>query len=99
MNIKDIYKYIKPLIDIYFNKYFGEKKVFINEMINILTDKAHEQSTKSSVDKNTCDIIYKTFYFSILFVFILLIIIILYLIYINTYYIFNANISKMLKNQ
>jgi hypothetical protein len=99
MNIKDIYKYIKPLIDIYFNKYFGEKKIFINEMLNILTDKAHEQSTKSSVDKKTCDIIYKTFYFSILFIFILLIIIILYLIYINTYYSFNANIAKMLKNQ
>jgi hypothetical protein len=99
MNIKDIYKYIKPLIDIYFNKYFGEKKLFIKEMISILTDKALEESTKSSIDKKTCDIIYKIFYFSILFIFLLFIIIILYFIYINTYYSFNANIAKSLKNQ
>ena len=74
MNIKDLYKYIKPLIDIYYNKYFGEKKAFITEMIKILKIKAKEQSTKSSVDKNTCDIIYTIYYLTIFIIFLLLII-------------------------
>ena len=68
MNIKDLYKYIKPLIDIYFYKYFGEKQTFINEMIRILKTKAKEEATKSSVDKNTCDIIYTVFYLSLFFI-------------------------------
>jgi hypothetical protein len=99
MNFKDLYKYIKPLVDIYFNKYFGEKKNFINEMIRILKIKAKEQSTNSTVDKNTCDIIYTIYYLSLFFVFLFLIIVILYLIYINTYFSFNATFAKMIKNQ
>lgn len=99
MNIKDLYKFIKPFIDIYFNKYFGEKKNFINEMISILKDKAKEESTKSSIDKKTCDIIYTIYYLSLFIIFILLIILIIYLIYINTYYSINATFVKMLKNQ
>lgn len=99
MNIKDLYKYIKPLIDIYLYKYFGEKKIFFNEMISILKKKAKEQSTKSSVDKNTCDIIYTIYYLSLFFIFLLLIIVILYLIYINTYFTVNATFAKMIKNQ
>jgi hypothetical protein len=99
MNIKDLYKYIKPLIDIYYNKYFGEKKAFITEMIKILKIKAKEQSTKSSVDKNTCDIIYTIYYLTIFIIFLLLIIWILYDIYSKTYFIFNATFAKMLKNQ
>lgn len=99
MNIKDFYKYIKPLIDIYFDKYFGEKKTFITEMIKILKIKAKEQSTKSSVDKNTCDIIYTIYYLTIFIIFLLLIIWILYDIYRKTNFILNATFSKMLKNQ
>jgi hypothetical protein len=99
MNIKDLYKYIKPLIDIYFYKYFGEKQTFINEMIRILKTKAKEAATKSTVDKNTCDIIYTVFYLSLFFIFLFLIIVILYLIYINTYYSLNATFAKMIKNQ
>ena len=99
MNIKDFYKYIKPLIDIYFDKYFGEKKTFITEMIKILKIKAKEQSTKSSVDKNTCDIIYTIYYLTIFIIFLLLIIWILYDIYRKTNFILNATFSNMLKNQ
>ena len=69
MNIKDLYKYIKPLIDIYFYKYFGEKQVFINQMISILKNKAKEQATKSTIDKKICDIIYIIYYLSLFFIF------------------------------
>ena len=99
MNIKDLYKYIKPLIDIYFYKYFGEKQVFINQMISILKNKAKEQATKSTIDKKICDIIYIIYYLSLFFIFLILIIVILYLIYINTYFSLNATFAKMIKNQ
>ena len=54
MNFRDLYKYIKPLIDIYYTKYFGEKKAFINKMIDILKTKAKQEATKSSIDKSLC---------------------------------------------
>lgn len=99
MNFKDLYKYIKPLIDIYYTKYFGEKKAFINKMIDILKTKAKQEATKSSIDKSVCDIIYMIYYLSIFIIFILLIIWIIYDIYRKNYYMLNSSFAKMLKTQ
>lgn len=99
MNFKDLYKYIKPLIDIYYTKYFGEKKTFINKMIDILKQKARDEATKSSIDKATCDIIYMIYYLTIFILFLLLIIWTIYDIYRKNYYIINSTIGKMIKTQ
>jgi hypothetical protein len=99
MNFRDLYKYIKPLIDIYYTKYFGEKKAFINKMIDILKTKAKQEATKSSIDKATCDIIYMIYYLSIFIIFILLIVWIIYDIYSKNYYMINSSFAKMLKTQ
>ena len=99
MNFRDLYKYIKPLIDIYYTKYFGEKKAFINKMIDILKTKAKQEATKSSIDKATCDIIYMIYYLSIFIIFILLIVWIIYDIYRKNYYMINSSFAKMLKTQ
>lgn len=99
MNFRDLYKYIKPLIDIYYTKYFGEKKAFIIKMIDILKQKAKEEATKSSIDKSTCDIIYMIYYLSIFIIFMLLIVWIIYDIYRKNYYVTNCGFAKMLKTQ
>lgn len=99
MNFKDLYKYIKPLIDIYYYKYFGEKRIFINEMINILIEKAKENATNSSVDKNICQYIFICFYLSLFVLYMLLIIYIIYDIYVKNYYILHSAVGKTVKTQ
>ena len=84
---------------IYYTKYFGEKKAFINKMIDILKTKAKQEATKSSIDKSMCDIIYMIYYLSIFIIFMLLIVWIIYDIYRKNYYMLNSSFAKMLKTQ
>jgi hypothetical protein len=76
MNLKELYKYIKPIIDIYFYKYFGEKREFILEMIKLFNDKALTDAKDDTTGR--CELINKIYYYVLFTIFILLIVWILY---------------------
>jgi hypothetical protein len=97
MNWKELYEYIKPLIDIYFIKYFGEKKDFMFEMTNIIAEKAEKDATGSTIPK--CEFMIKIYYYVIFIIFISLIIWILYDTLIKNYRALSYSIGSMVKEQ
>ena len=99
MSFAKLYEYIKPLIDIYIYKYFGEKKEFIFKMFKLLEEKAIESAKKSSVKFETCQLIFKLYYYTIFIFFLILIIwIIYYTLQINSTAI-SYNIGIVFKDQ
>jgi hypothetical protein len=99
MSFAKLYEYIKPLIDIYIYKYFGEKKEFIFQMFKLLEQKAIENAKKSTVKFETCQLIYKLYYYTIFIFFLILIIwIIYYTLHINSTAI-SYNVGMVFKDQ
>ncbi len=96
MSLRKLYEYIKPLVDIYFYKYFGEKKTFVFDMITKLNEKA---SLSSNDEIKNCEFIYKIFYFAIFITFIVLIIWTLYDTWIKNYKSISYKLSPIIKNQ
>ena len=99
MSFVKLYEYIKPLIDIYIYKYFGEKKEFFFAMFKLLEIKAIENAEKSSVKFETCQMFYKLYYYVIFLFFIILIIwIVYYTLHINSMAL-SYNIGLLFKDQ
>ena len=99
MSFVKLYEYIKPLIDIYIYKYFGEKKEFFFAMFKLLEIKAIENAEKSSVKFETCQMFYKLYYYVIFLVFIILIIwIVYYTLHLNSMAL-SYNIGLLFKDQ
>jgi hypothetical protein len=99
MSFVKLYEYIKPLIDIYIYKYFGEKKDFIFAMFKRLDIKAVENAGNSSIKFETCQMFYKLYYYIIFIFFIILIIwTIYYTLHINSMAL-SYNIGLLFKDQ
>jgi hypothetical protein len=99
MSFVKLYEYIKPLVDIYIYKYFGEKKEFILEMFKLLEKKAIDKAKESTVKFETCQLVYKLYYYTIFLIFILLIIWILYDTLIKNSTAFSYNVGLLFKDQ
>lgn len=100
MSFAKLYEYIKPLVDIYIYKYFGEKKNFFFEMLKLLEIKAMENAKKVNVLKyETCEMLYKLYYYLVFLIFILLIIWILYDTFYKNFTAFSYNIGLLVKDQ
>ena len=98
MSLKELYQYIKPIVDIYFYKYFGEKREFIINMIKILDVKATPQENMPPGAFN-CELINKIYYYILFTVFMLLIIWILYDTLIKNYKSLTYKIGLLIKDQ
>uniref|UniRef100_A0A6C0LGR7 Uncharacterized protein n=1 Tax=viral metagenome TaxID=1070528 RepID=A0A6C0LGR7_9ZZZZ len=96
MNLKALYEYIKPLVDIYFYKYFGEKRDFVLNMIHLLDIKATPDNQETP---DNCELINKIYYYVLLTVFLLLIIWILYDTFQKNYKTLAYKIGLLVKDQ
>ena len=98
MKISDLYQFIQPFIQIFFNKYMGEKYDFFKNLLNSIDTIIENEKNNNNIS-NLCEWTLKIKYYLFILIFIICFLWIIYDIFSKTYYVTNAQLGGLIKNQ